>query len=70
MNKAAQNVYVSILNGGDQRCVLDTMQTRDELALSAYQLLQANTRSKLTCCLKANMSQERHDFKLVRAMLR
>jgi methylisocitrate lyase len=35
MNKAAQNVYFSILNGGDQRCVLDTMQTRDEL----YQLI-------------------------------
>lgn len=31
MNKAAENVYQSILNTGDQKAVLDTMQTRMEL---------------------------------------
>jgi methylisocitrate lyase len=31
MNKAAENVYQSILNNGDQKVVVDTMQTRMEL---------------------------------------
>jgi len=31
MNKAAENVYASILAHGDQTRVLDTMQTRMEL---------------------------------------
>lgn len=31
MNKAAENVYQSILQNGDQKAVLDTMQTRMEL---------------------------------------
>lgn len=31
MNKAAENVYQSILEQGDQKAVLDTMQTRMEL---------------------------------------
>jgi methylisocitrate lyase len=31
MNKAAENVYRSILETGDQKAVLDTMQTRMEL---------------------------------------
>ncbi|WP_043316456.1 methylisocitrate lyase [Microbulbifer sp. HZ11] len=31
MNKAAENVYTSILQNGDQQAVVDTMQTRAEL---------------------------------------
>jgi methylisocitrate lyase len=31
MNKAAENVYQSILDSGDQKAVVDTMQTRSEL---------------------------------------
>ncbi|WP_237064821.1 methylisocitrate lyase [Microbulbifer guangxiensis] len=31
MNKAAENVYTSILENGDQQAVVDTMQTRAEL---------------------------------------
>ena len=31
MNKAAENVYTSILEEGDQKAVIDTMQTRMEL---------------------------------------
>ncbi|GAC15760.1 methylisocitrate lyase [Aliiglaciecola lipolytica] len=31
MNKAAETVYTSILNNGDQKAVVDTMQTRMEL---------------------------------------
>jgi methylisocitrate lyase len=31
MNKAAENVYQSILHNGDQKAVVDTMQTRSEL---------------------------------------
>ncbi|GAA5523511.1 2-methylisocitrate lyase [Microbulbifer aestuariivivens] len=31
MNKAAENVYTSILQNGDQQAVVDTMQTREEL---------------------------------------
>ncbi|SHE52076.1 methylisocitrate lyase [Microbulbifer donghaiensis] len=31
MNKAAENVYCSILQNGDQQAVVDTMQTRAEL---------------------------------------
>ncbi|WP_323844094.1 methylisocitrate lyase [Microbulbifer magnicolonia] len=31
MNKAAENVYTSILQNGDQTAVVDTMQTREEL---------------------------------------
>lgn len=31
MNKAAENVYQSILSNGDQKAVVDTMQTRMEL---------------------------------------
>lgn len=31
MNKAAENVYASILKNGDQKDVIDTMQTRTEL---------------------------------------
>jgi len=31
MNKAAENVYQSILDNGDQKAVVDTMQTRMEL---------------------------------------
>ena len=31
MNKAAENVYQSILDTGDQKAVVDTMQTRSEL---------------------------------------
>lgn len=31
MNKAAENVYQSILENGDQKAVIDTMQTRMEL---------------------------------------
>ncbi|SDK21976.1 methylisocitrate lyase [Microbulbifer yueqingensis] len=31
MNKAAENVYTSILENGDQQVVVDTMQTRAEL---------------------------------------
>jgi methylisocitrate lyase len=31
MNKAAENVYQSILQNGDQKAVVDTMQTRSEL---------------------------------------
>ncbi|GAB2900887.1 methylisocitrate lyase [Microbulbifer echini] len=31
MNRAAENVYSSILQNGDQKAVVDTMQTREEL---------------------------------------
>jgi methylisocitrate lyase len=31
MNKAAENVYQSIMTHGDQKAVVDTMQTRMEL---------------------------------------
>ncbi|BBM03322.1 methylisocitrate lyase [Microbulbifer sp. GL-2] len=31
MNRAAENVYTSILQNGDQKAVVDTMQTREEL---------------------------------------
>ncbi|HAW93660.1 TPA: methylisocitrate lyase, partial [Candidatus Azambacteria bacterium] len=31
MNKAALNVYQSILDNGDQKAVIETMQTRAEL---------------------------------------
>ena len=31
MNKAAENVYQHILNDGDQKAVIDTMQTRMDL---------------------------------------
>ena len=31
MNKAAENVYRSILDDGDQKAVIDTMQTRMDL---------------------------------------
>jgi methylisocitrate lyase len=31
MNKAAENVYQHILNDGDQKAVVDSMQTRMEL---------------------------------------
>ncbi|MGI1678331.1 MAG: methylisocitrate lyase [Cellvibrionaceae bacterium] len=31
MNKAAENVYKTLLNDGDQKAVVDTMQTRNDL---------------------------------------
>ena len=31
MNKAAENVYQSIMTNGDQKAVVDSMQTRMEL---------------------------------------